>query len=153
MVDNSMKVFMDNFLVLGDTFEACLEHLGRVMQRYVKTKDVLNWKKCYFIVKEGIVLRHKILGNGIQVAQTKVEVIAKLAPPILVKGVRSFLGHAGFYRRFIKDFSKVAHLLCTLLEKESVFEFNEACVKAILCLKREAHFFSYHCCSKLENSI
>ncbi|WMV25331.1 hypothetical protein MTR67_018716 [Solanum verrucosum] len=83
----------------GDTFEACLEYLGRVFQRYVETNLVPNWEKCHFIVKEGIVLGHKILGENIQVYQAKVEVIAKLPPPILVKGVKSFLGHDSFYRR------------------------------------------------------
>lgn len=64
-------------------------------------------------------LRHEIFGEGIQVDLAKVEVINKLPPPILVKEVRSFLGHAGSYRRFIKDFSKVAYPLCKFLEKES----------------------------------
>ena len=69
------------------------------------------------MVKEGIVLGHHISEKGIEVDRAKVEVIERLPPPISVKGVRSFLGHAGFYRRFIKDFSKIAHPLCICWRK------------------------------------
>ncbi|WMV58448.1 hypothetical protein MTR67_051833 [Solanum verrucosum] len=72
-----------------------------------------------------------------QVDQAKVEVVAKLHPPFSVKGVQSFLGHVGFYRRFIKDFYKVANPLCKFLEKESTFNFDEACLKAFLFLKEK----------------
>ncbi|WMV50764.1 hypothetical protein MTR67_044149 [Solanum verrucosum] len=110
-VEDSMEVFMDDFSVVGDTFEVCIEHLGRVLQRCVETNLVLNLEKCHFMFKEGIVLGHKISGEGIQLDQDKVEVIAKLPSPILVKGVWSFLGHVGFYRWLIKDFSNVAYPL------------------------------------------
>ena len=73
------------------------------------------------MVKEGIVLGHRISEKGIEVDRAKVEVIERLPPPISVKGVRSFFGHAVFYRRFIKEFSKIAHPLCKLLEKECKF--------------------------------
>ena len=78
------------------------------------------------MVKEGIVLGHHISKKGIEVDRAKVEVIERLSPPISVKGVRSFLGHAGFYRRFIKDSSKIAHPLCKLLEKDCKFCFDES---------------------------
>jgi len=103
-----------------------------VLKRCVDSNWVLNWEKCHFIVKEGIVLGHKISVDGIEVDQAKIQVIEKLPPPILVKGVRSFLGHARFYRRFIKDFSKISILLC---EKESTFVFNNACLNAFMRLK------------------
>ena len=67
------------------------------------------------MVREGIVLGHHILGKRIEVDQAKVEVIEKLLPPTSVKGVRSFLGHAGFYRRFTRDFSKISKPLSNLL--------------------------------------
>ena len=89
------------------------------------------------MVKEGIVLGHCILEKGIEVDRAKVEVIKRLPPPISVKGVRSFLGHAGFYRRFIKDFSKIAHPLCKLLEKDCKFYFDESCLKAFGELKEK----------------
>ena len=89
------------------------------------------------MVKEGIVLGHEVSQKGLEVDKAKIEVIEKLPPPIAVKGVRSFLGHAGFYIKFIKDFSKIALPLCILLEKEVKFHFNDACVAAFQCLKEK----------------
>ena len=80
---------------------------------------------------------HPIPDKGIEVDRAKVEVIERLPPPISAKGVRSFLGHAGFYRRFIKDISKIAHPLCKFLEKECKFHFDESCLKAFGELKEK----------------
>ena len=85
----------------------------------METNLVLNWEKCHFMVKEGIVLGHKVFDRGIEVDRAKIETIEKLPPPSSIKGIRSFLGHAGFYRRFIKDFSKITKPLCKLLEKDT----------------------------------
>ena len=79
------------------------------------------------MVTEGIVLGHKISTAGLEVDQAKVAVIKTLRPPTTVKGIKSFLGHADFYRRFIKDFSKISRPLCRLLEKDAKFDFNESC--------------------------
>ncbi|GJV89588.1 retrovirus-related pol polyprotein from transposon TNT 1-94 [Tanacetum coccineum] len=87
------------------------------------------------MVKEGIVLGHKISKSGIEVDKAKVDVIAKLPHPTTVKGIRSFLGHAGFYRRFIQDFSKIARPMTHLLEKETPFIFSKECIKAFETLK------------------
>ena len=103
-VEDTIEVFMDDFSVVGDSFERCLNNLSEVLKRCEDCNLVLNWEKCHFMVKEGIVLGHRISEKGIEVDRAKVEVIERLPPPISVKGVRSFLGHAGFYRRFIKDF-------------------------------------------------
>jgi len=138
-----MEVFMDDFSVVGDTFVEYLEHLGQVLQRCVETNLVLNWEKCHFMVKEGIVLGHKVSQKGLEVDKAKVEVIEKLLPPILVNGVQSFLGHARFYRRFIKDFSKIALPLFKLLEKEVPFNFDDTCMASFKCLK-EANFHPNH---------
>jgi len=89
------------------------------------------------MVTEGIVLGNKISSRGIEVDQAKVDVIGKLPPHINVKGVRSFLGHAGFYRRFIKDFSKVAKPLSNFLNKDKSFEFDNDCLNAFECLKEK----------------
>lgn len=137
MVEDTIEVFMGDFSVLGDSFESCLNHLGRVLQRCAEINLVLNWGKCHLMVKEGIVLGHKISGKRIEVEKAKIEVIAGFPPPICVKGVRSFLGHAGFYRRFTKDFSKISQPLCKLPEKEVKFVFDEACLKAFEYLKEK----------------
>ncbi|GJW85391.1 reverse transcriptase domain-containing protein [Tanacetum coccineum] len=89
------------------------------------------------MVKEGIVLGHKISKSGIEVDKAKVDVIAKLPHPTTVKGVRSFLGHAGFYRRFIQDFSKISRPMTHLLEKETPFVFSKECVEAFNALKKK----------------
>ncbi|GKC66293.1 reverse transcriptase domain-containing protein, partial [Tanacetum coccineum] len=106
MIEKSMEVFMDDFL-----------------------------EKCHFMVKEGIVIGHKISNNGIEVDHAKVDVITKLPPPTIVKGIRSFLGHAGFYRTFIQDFSKIARPMTHLLEKETSFVFSQECMESFDILK------------------
>ena len=80
---------------------------------------------------------HKILARGIEVDQAKIDIIEKLPPPSNVKGIRSFLGYAGFYKRFIKDFSKIARLLSNLLNKDIVFKFDEECSAAFQNLKNK----------------
>ncbi|KAJ9562184.1 hypothetical protein OSB04_007344 [Centaurea solstitialis] len=87
------------------------------------------------MVEEGIVLGHLISRRGIEVDKAKLEVIAKLPEPTTIKGIRSFLGHAGFYRRFIKDFSKISKPLCILLQHDQAFDFNEECKKSFKTLK------------------
>ena len=77
------------------------------------------------MVKEGIVLGHRISERGIEVDKVKIETTEKLPPPSSVKGIRSFLGHAGFYRRFIKDFSKIAKPLLNFLVEGAPFEFDD----------------------------
>ena len=115
MVEKSIEVFMDDFSVIGSKFDDCLYNLALILKRCMETNLVLNWEKCYFMVREGIVLGHRVFGRGIEVDRAKIEIIEKLPPPTSVKGVRIFLGHAGFYRRFIQDFSKVSKPLSNLL--------------------------------------
>ncbi|XP_050897018.1 uncharacterized protein LOC127103818 [Lathyrus oleraceus] len=106
-------------------------------ERCQQTNLILNWEKCHFMVREGIVLGHKISHKGIEVDQAKIEEIEKLPPPMNEKGIRSFLGHAGFYRRFIKDFSKIAKPLTTLLVKDKDFIFDKECVVAFETIKNK----------------
>ena len=87
------------------------------------------------MAQEGIMLGHLISNRGIEVDKAKIEVIANLSHPKCVKKIRNFLGHAGFYRIFIKDFSKIAKSLCKLLAKDVVFEFDKACIDAFENLK------------------
>ena len=86
----------------------------------------LELEKCHFMVIEGIVLGHRISAAGLEVDQEKFSILMTLFPPTTVKGIRSFLGYAGFYRRFIRDFSKIARPLCRLLEKDTKFNFDES---------------------------
>ncbi|GKB31455.1 reverse transcriptase domain-containing protein [Tanacetum coccineum] len=100
-------------------------------------KEALLKEKCLFMCREGIVLGHNIFKSGIEVDRAKVDVIAKLPHPTTVKGVRSFLGMAGFYRRFIQDFSKIARPMTHLLEKETPFVFSKDCIDAFETLKKK----------------
>ncbi|KAJ9556024.1 hypothetical protein OSB04_010638 [Centaurea solstitialis] len=136
MLENSMEVFMDDFSGYGTSYDDCLQNLEKILKRCEETDLVLNWEKCHFMVKEGIVLGHLISKRGIEVDKAKLEVIEKLPEPTTVKGIRSFLGHAGFYRRFIKDFSKISKPLCLLLQQDHAFDFNEECRIAFNILKK-----------------
>ncbi|GKB51682.1 reverse transcriptase domain-containing protein [Tanacetum coccineum] len=137
MVEKTMEVFMDDFLVFGNSFENCLSRLDKMLKRCEDTNLCLNCEKSHFMVKEGIVLGHKISKNGIEVNKAKVDVIAKLPHPTTIKGVGSFLGHAGFYRRFIKDFSKISRPMTHLLEKNTLFIFSDNCIQAFQTLKKK----------------
>jgi len=137
MVEQIIKVFMDDFSVFGTSFDDCLTKLALVLERCEKTNLILNWEKCHFMVKEGIVLGHRISEKGIEVGSAKIEAIDKLLPPTTVKGVRSFLGLVGFYRRFTKDLSKISKPLCSLLLKDTKFQFDEECKTTFMLLKEK----------------
>ena len=131
MVEQTLETFMDDFSVFGETYINCLHNLEEVLKRCKMTNLELNWEKCHFMVQEGIVLGHKISKDGIEVDKVKIEVIDKLPPQTSVKGIRSFLGHVEFYRKFIKDFSKVAKPLCSLLEHDKPFHFDKKCLQKL----------------------
>nr|GEU34874.1 reverse transcriptase domain-containing protein [Tanacetum cinerariifolium] len=137
MIEKTMEVFMDDFLVFRDSFSLCLSYLDTMLQSREDTNLVLKWEKCHFIFREGIVLGHKISKNRLEVDHSKVDVIAKLPYPTTVKGVRIFLGHADFYRRFIQDFSKIARPITHLLKKETPFVFSKDCIDAFETLKKK----------------
>ncbi|RDX61845.1 Retrovirus-related Pol polyprotein, partial [Mucuna pruriens] len=103
-----MEVFMDDFTVYANSFEACLGNLSKVLKRCIDTNLVLNFEKCHFMVTKGIVLGHLVSNKGIEVDKSKINIISSLPNPTSMRELRSFLGHAGFYRRFIKNFSKLA---------------------------------------------
>ena len=127
LAEEVMEIFVDDFTVYGTSFEQCLDNLGTVLQRCKDKNLALNWEKCHFMVTEGIVLGYMISAAWLEVDQAKVSIIRDLIPPTIVKGIRSFLGHAGFYRGFIRDFSKIARPQCRLLEKDTKFYFDESC--------------------------
>nr|GEY62985.1 reverse transcriptase domain-containing protein [Tanacetum cinerariifolium] len=139
--------------LIKDDFELVDQHQRRVNPKIydVIKKEVIKlldtgliypildspWEKSHFMVKEGIVLGHKISKNEIEVDKAKVDVIAKLPHPTTVKGIHSFLGHVGFYRRFIQDFSKIARPMTRLLEKDTSFFFSNECIEAFQTLKKK----------------
>ncbi|RDX78079.1 Retrovirus-related Pol polyprotein, partial [Mucuna pruriens] len=124
LLQDCMEVFMDDFTIHVDSFDACLENLSKVLMRCIDTNLVLNFEKCHFMVTEGIVLGHLI------------DIITSLPNPASVREVRSFLGHVKFYRRFIKNFSKIALPLSKLLQKDVEFKFDQPCIEAFQELKK-----------------
>ncbi|GJV82006.1 reverse transcriptase domain-containing protein [Tanacetum coccineum] len=145
--------FCTHKILMEDDFKPAVQHQRRVnpkIQEVIK-KEVLKlldagliypisdspWEKSHFMVKEGIVLGLKISKNEIEVDKAKVDVIAKLPHPTTIKGIQSFLGHAGFYRRFIQDFSKIARPMTRLLEKDTPFFFSKECIEAFQTLKKK----------------
>ncbi|GJV41972.1 reverse transcriptase domain-containing protein [Tanacetum coccineum] len=114
------------------TFQRCMTTIFHDM-----VEDFMEVFMDDLSVFEGIVLGHKISGKGIEVDKAKIDVIAKLPYPTNVKGVMSFLGHAGFYRRFIKDFSMISKPMTLLLMKDVKFDFSDDCKKTFNNLKEK----------------
>ncbi|GJT46903.1 putative nucleotidyltransferase, ribonuclease H [Tanacetum coccineum] len=137
LIEDSMEVFMENFFDFGSSFDHFLKNLEKMLKRCEETNLVLNWEKCHFMVKEGIILGHKVSGSGIEVDKEKIEAISKLPYLMNVKAIRSFLEHVSFCRRFIKDFSQIAHLMTQLLVKDAPLNFSEEYIQAFDTLKRE----------------
>ncbi|RDX67011.1 Retrovirus-related Pol polyprotein, partial [Mucuna pruriens] len=135
LLQECMEVFMDDFTVYADSFDACLENLSKVLTRCIDTNLVLKFEKCHFMVIEGIVLGHLVSNKGIEVDKAKVDIIISLPNPTFVREVHSFLGRVGFYRRFIKNFNKIALPLSKLLQKDVEFKFDQPCIEAFQELK------------------
>eukprot|EP00253_Pinus_taeda_P015881 PITA_15881 len=137
MLNDSMEIFMDDFTPYGVSFEDALQNLEKVLKRCIQAHLALSTEKCHMMMNEGIVLGHFISFQGIQVDPSKILVIQNLFVPKTQTDVRSFLGHAGYYRRFIKDFSKVASPLFFLLMKNAEFKWTNSCQKAFEELKHQ----------------
>nr|GEZ12587.1 reverse transcriptase domain-containing protein [Tanacetum cinerariifolium] len=145
--------FHTHKILMEDDFEPAVQNQRRVNPKIhdVIKKEVLKlldagliypisdspWEKSHFMVKEGILLGHKISQNRIEVDKAKVGVIAKLPHPTTIKVIHSFLGHAGFYRRITQDFSKIARPMTRLLEKDTPFFFSKECIEAFQTLKKK----------------
>ena len=113
-------MFIDDFFLL-----CILDNFSRVTDLCIKTNLVLNFEKCHFMVHEGIVLGHLVSSRGIEVDKAKIDVITSLPYPASVREVHSFLGHAGFYRRFIQDFNKIVLPSSNILQKNVDFVLNQ----------------------------
>nr|GEY46963.1 retrovirus-related Pol polyprotein from transposon 17.6 [Tanacetum cinerariifolium] len=152
MIEQTMEVFMDDFSVFGNTFSvfrntfsACLTNLKKMLKRCEDTKLALNWEKSHFMVKEGIVLGHKISKKGIEVDKAKIEVISKLPHPTTVKGIRSFLGHEKLTEAPIliaPNWDQPFELMC---------DASDYAVGAVLGQRVENHFRPIHYASKTMN--
>nr|GFA49196.1 DNA-directed DNA polymerase [Tanacetum cinerariifolium] len=130
MVEKTMEVFMDNFLVFGNSFENCLSRLDKMLQRCEDTNLCLNWEKSHFMVKEGIVLGHKISKNMIEVDRAKVDVIAKLPHPTTVKEAPILIA---------PNWDLPFKLMC---------DASDFAIGAVLGQRHEKHFKPIHYASK-----
>nr|GEY21904.1 reverse transcriptase domain-containing protein [Tanacetum cinerariifolium] len=135
------------FQSFQEFFQSYLSHLENMLKRCEDTNLCLNWEKSHFMVKEGIVLGHKISKEGIEVHKAKVDVITKLPHPTTVKGIRSFLGHAGFYRRKLTE----APILIAPdwdIPFELMCDASDFAISAVLGQRQEKHFRPIHYASK-----
>nr|GFB30024.1 reverse transcriptase domain-containing protein [Tanacetum cinerariifolium] len=153
MVEKTMEVFMDDFSVFGNSFENCLSRLEKMLQRCEDTNLCLNWEKSHFMVKEGIVLGHKISKNGIEVDKAKVNAIAKLPHPTTIK---DYSVH--FLRRLYQSFPNVkekthgsSNLDCPKLDLsfELMCDASDFAIGAVLGQRHEKHFRPIHYASKM----
>lgn len=126
---------MDDFTIYGHIFKEAKDNLEKVLQRCKDYNLSLNSKKFFIMMEEGVVLGHFISPKGIEVDPAKIEVISTLPVPVKLKDVRSFLGHAGYYRHFIKNCSQITTPLYNLLWKDVKFTWTFECRKAFLQLK------------------
>eukprot|EP00253_Pinus_taeda_P020748 PITA_20748 len=137
MINDSLEIFMDDFTPYGTTFEDALQNLEKVLKRCIEAHLALSTQKCHMMMNEGIVLGHFVSLLGIQVDPGKIQVILTLPIPKTQTEVRSFLGHAGYYRIFIKDFSKIASPLFVLLTKNAGFKWTNDYEKGFDQLKNQ----------------
>lgn len=135
LVNDCVEVYMDDFTVHGNTYEEAKENLEKVLKRCIDTNLSLSHEKCHILMTEGIVLGHFISSKGVQVDPKKVQIIQDLPTPSNPKDVRSFLGHARYYRQFIQNFSKIASPLFPLLAKDVVFSWTLECQEAFKTIK------------------
>ena len=133
---DSLEVFTDDFSVFGNDFESCLAHLRKILEVCIRKRLVMSWGKSHFMVRERVVLGHIVSGKEVEVDKAKIEVIQNLPLLGTVRDLRSFLGHVGFYQRFIQDFAKVSKPLTTLLCKDKEFIIDEEGKHAFTMLKQ-----------------
>ena len=135
LVEKVVEVFMNDFSIFGESFDACLKNLKLILERCEEKHLVLNWENYHFMVTQGLMLGHIVSFEGITEDKSKVELISSLLSPTSVKDIRSFLSHATFYKRFIRDFISIAWHLTSLLSKDTPFVWSEECEKEFSLLK------------------
>eukprot|EP00253_Pinus_taeda_P025549 PITA_25549 len=135
LVHDCVEVYMDDFSVYGDSFEHALTNLEKVLKRCIEANLSISNEKCFIMLNEGIVLGHYISSHDIKVDPSKIQIIVDLPIPKTQKEVRSFLGYASYYRRFIEHFSRIALPLFKLLAKYAPFNWNDNCQQVFETLK------------------
>jgi hypothetical protein len=135
-LDKFVVVFIDEILIYSKNKKEHEEHLRLGLQKLREHQLYAKFSKCDFWLKKVSFLGHIITDGGIIVDQAKVIDVLKSEPPRTVKEIRSFLGLAGYYRRFIEGFSKIARPLTSLLEKDKEFKWTDACQASFEELKR-----------------
>lgn len=120
-------MFIDDILIYSKTEEEHADHLRIVLGKLREHRLYAKYSKCEFWLKEVSFLGHIISAGGVAVDLAKVDVVTKWPPPRSVTEVRSFLGLAGYYRRFIEGFSQITRPMTQLLKKEKKFEWTEDC--------------------------
>ena len=126
---------MDDFTPYGCDFQEALTNLGKVLHKCIDMILSLNSEKCEFLMTEGTMLGHSISQQGLQVDPNKMAIIQSIPTPKKQRYVRSFLGLAGYYQRFIKEFNKLASPLFGLLAKESEFIWSNNYQEALDIIK------------------
>jgi ribonuclease HI len=135
-LDRFVVVFIDDILIYSETTEEHEEHLTVVLERLRQQKLYAKFSKCEFWMEKVAFLEHVLSAEGIAVDPSKVESVTKWEQPLNVTDVKSFLGLAGYYRRFIENFSMIAKPMTELLKKNTKFEWSEACEKSFQELKK-----------------
>ncbi|GJZ94582.1 reverse transcriptase domain-containing protein [Tanacetum coccineum] len=150
MMEETMEVFLDDFSVFGDSFSSCLSHLDKMLKRCEDTNLVLNWEKIDFMIKEGIVLGHKISKSGIEVDRDKVDVISKLPHPTSVKGVQSFLECIKAFNILKKKLTEALILVAPDwdLPFEIMCDASDFAIGAVLGQHKTKHFQPIYYASK-----
>jgi hypothetical protein len=134
-LDQFVVVFIDNILVYSQNEEAHEDHLRLVLQKLHDNQLYAKFSKCDFWLKEVAFLGHIITNGGIKVYLGKISEILNWKQPIDVSKIRSFLGLAGYYKRFIEGFSKIVKPLTSLFKKGKEFKWDESCQKCFEELK------------------
>ena len=133
-LERSVEIFMDDFSVFEDSFKECLDSLEEVLEKCEETQLVLNWEKCHFMVKEGIVLEHKISNAGLEVDPMKIDVVSKLSPPLELNHWRAFWDTLDSTEDLSKDFPKSPNLSITCYAPIN-HNFDEKCNQSFQTLK------------------
>jgi hypothetical protein len=135
-LDKFVMVFIDNILIYSKSEEEHAQHLRVILQRLRDHHLYAKFSKCAFWLREVPFFGHVISAEGIAVDPSKVEEVLEWKSPKSVTQIRSFLGLAGYYRRFILNFSKISKPMTQLLEKEAKFKWSPQCEEVFLTLKK-----------------